>query len=114
MVIGDYTFGRMNINGRVYTADLMILPDGQVLADWRRRRGHEVGAPDLGPILSSRPELLIIGTGAYGRMRTDSSLEAELGAAGIRLVAVPTGDAVARFNQLQTACSRAAAFHLTC
>lgn len=114
MVIEHYAFGRMTVNGRVYTSDLMILPNGEVLDEWWRRRGHVVGTADLGSILNSRPELLILGTGASGRMRPEPSLEAALGDLGIRLVAAPTADAAIRFNKVPAESRCAAAFHLTC
>ncbi|MFH1981666.1 MAG: MTH938/NDUFAF3 family protein [Pseudomonadota bacterium] len=114
MAIDDYAFGRMTIDGRVYTTDLMILPDGRVLSDWWRRRGHAVGAADLEPVLSCDPAVLVIGTGADGRMHPDPGLPGDLEARGIRLVAVPTAEAMACFNHLPPEFRRAAAFHLTC
>ena len=114
MIIENYAFGRMRIDGRVYTTDLMILSDGAVSADWWRPRGHAVDAADLQPVMDSAPELLIIGTGAYGRMRPDPALEKDLGARGIRLVTAPTAEAVAHFNRLHVDNRCAAAFHLTC
>jgi hypothetical protein len=114
MVIEHYAFGRMTVNGRVFTSDLMILPNREVHDEWWRRRGHVVGTADLGPILTSRPELLILGTGASGMMRPEPSFEAEIGDLGIRLIAAPTADAAARFNAVSADLRCAAAFHLTC
>ena len=114
MVIEDYAFGRMTVDGRLYTSDLMILPDGTVSVGWWRRRGHAVGTADLGPILPSRPAILIIGTVASGMMRPDATLADDLAGMGIRMVAIPTAEAVKKFNARDASTPCAAAFHLTC
>lgn len=114
MAIDAYAFGRMQINGKTYTTDLFILPGGRVREHWWRRRGHAVGMADLVPVLSARPAVLVIGTGASGMMRPDPGLSADLASEGIRLVAIPSADAVRHFNALPPETRVAAAFHLTC
>ena len=55
------------------------------------------------------PEHLIVGTGAYGQMRPD----AELRQRGVEVEALPTGEAVHRYGELDPV-RTAAALHLTC
>jgi len=42
-MIEKYSFGRMTIDGKEYTKDLMIL-SGRVRADWWRKKGHPIVA----------------------------------------------------------------------
>lgn len=113
MTIDDYSFGRMTIDGRVFTSDLVISPGGRISTGWWRRRGHVVGMADLGLILAALPAALVIGTGASGMMRPEPALSGELADLGVHLVIAPTAEAVRRFNALPHD-TRAGAFHLTC
>ncbi len=56
MKIENYQFGRITIEGRTYTSDVIISPDG-VNNSWWRETGHEVSINDLGPILEADPEV---------------------------------------------------------
>ncbi|MFQ6672661.1 MAG: MTH938/NDUFAF3 family protein, partial [Candidatus Tectimicrobiota bacterium] len=64
--IEDYQFGSMTIDGTRYTADLLVLPSGEVLPEWWRAEGHRLVLEDLTAIVGhgARPETLVIGTGA--------------------------------------------------
>jgi len=70
---------------------------------------------DLDPILEQDPDILVVGTGYYGRMEVPQATLDFLSSRGIRCIAQRTGDAVAEFNRLQTESARiVAALHLTC
>lgn len=108
-------FGKIEIDGRVYTSDLMILPGGEVAAKWRRIRGHHLVLEDIQRLLDARPGIIVAGTGIYGRMRIDPTLEAYLTDGGIELIAQPTEAAAQIYNDLTGgAKSVAGCFHLTC
>jgi hypothetical protein len=64
-------------------------------------------------VLDELPERLVVGTGAYGRMVPDDAALAELRERGIDVEALPTGEAVRRYGELDPA-RTAAALHLTC
>jgi len=113
-MIESYSFGRMVIDGREYTRDLMILPGGEIVGNWWRKIGHELVMEDIGELLAAKPEQLVVGTGNSGVMRVGKGLENELQAKGIRLIALPTGQAVERYNSLLGKERLAACFHLTC
>ncbi len=68
---------------------------------------------DLDEVLGELPERLVVGTGAFGRLRADRSLLLELRRRGIEVECLPTGDAVRRYGELDPA-RTAAALHLTC
>ena len=108
-------FRKMEIEGRVYTSDLMILPSGEIADGWRRIHGHRLVLEDIQRMLASRPGIIVAGTGIYGRMRIEPALEAYLTDSGIELIAQPTKSAAQTFNDLiGGAKSVAGCFHLTC
>jgi hypothetical protein len=37
VIIGSYDFGRITINGKHYTTDLLVFPE-KIKADWRRKK----------------------------------------------------------------------------
>ncbi len=114
-MIDSYVFGRMVIDGREYTRDLMILPGGGIISPWWRRSGHVLVPADLEKMLAAKPALLVIGTGASGMMRPAPDLKADLAARGTRAVVLPTERAVDEYNSLLgRENGLAACFHLTC
>ena len=114
-MIESYTFGNMRIDGREYTKDLVILPDGTVLDHWWRESGHVLSVGDLMTVIDSSPSLLIVGTGSPGLMRPDASLLDDLQSRGITAKVMPTAEAVTEFNLLAARESPCAGcFHLTC
>lgn len=110
--IAGYAFGRVTVDGREETRDVIVLPD-RVVRDWRRRDGHSLVLADLAAVAGELPRHLVVGTGAYGRLRPDPGALAELRLRGIEVDVLPTPEAVARYAQLPAA-STAAALHLTC
>jgi hypothetical protein len=114
MQIDDYRFGHIDIEGRSYDADVIIFPD-RVQERWWRQEGHRLAQEDLGTVMAERPEVLVVGTGYYGRMQVPEETLASLGAAGIDVRVLKTDRAVAEFNRLQREyASIVAALHLTC
>ena len=55
----------------------------------------------------------MVGTGAHGQMRPDPGTLETLRARGIQVDVLPTGEAVARYGELDPR-RTAAALHLTC
>ena len=116
MDIESYRFGHIVINGQAYSKDLKII-DGVIYPGWWRNEGHLVTLDDVADVISAGPHTLIVGTGASGRLRIARGLAEKLGEYGVRLEAVPTELAVARFLELIEMVGLedvAGAFHLTC
>jgi hypothetical protein len=114
MQIDHYRFGHIGVAGRDYDADLIIFPD-RVQPNWWRKQGHSLERQDLASVLAEAPELLVIGTGYFGRMQVPQQTLEVLGAAGVKVHIAKTGDAVADFERLQSQYARiVAALHLTC
>jgi len=112
--IGSYRFGEIEVDGNKYHGDILIL-DGSVISNWWREEGHELASADIEDILSSAPEILVVGMGLPGNMKVTDELRRRLAAAGISLIDEPTPRAVATFNKLAKSGKKVAgAFHLTC
>jgi hypothetical protein len=111
-VIEGYDFGRVTIDGREETRDVIVLPH-RVVHGWRRKDGHRLVLDDLDEVLDELPERLLVGTGAYGRMRPDPEALERLRARGVDVEVIPTPKAVQRYAELDPR-KTAAALHLTC
>jgi hypothetical protein len=110
--IEGYSFGRVTVDGREETKDVIVLPE-RVVRGWWRRDGHGFVLDDLDEVLDELPERLLLGTGAYGQMHPDHATLEALRARGIVVEVLRTGEAVARYGELDPA-QTAAALHLTC
>jgi hypothetical protein len=113
-MIDSYRFGKIVIEGQTYERDLLIFPD-RVIAGWWREKGHELAVADLAEVLADPPEVLVVGTGRYGRMSILPETEQALASQNVQLVAQPTKSACQTFNEVTAEGKRAvAALHLTC
>lgn len=114
MHIDAYDFGRISVGGKQYSSDVIIRPDG-VLDKWWRQEGHRLDIADLTEVLNGNPQILIVGTGFYGRMQVPQATLEQLQQHGIRVESFKTQQAVQEFNRLQQGCDNiVAALHLTC
>ncbi|RKY18661.1 MAG: hypothetical protein DRP63_01775 [Planctomycetota bacterium] len=114
MRIDDYRFGRIVVDGKVFTNDVILLPDGCVISDWWRREGHLLQVCDIEKHLRDDVKVLIVGRGANGCMVVADEVYKWAGCRGMDVVALVTGDAVAEFDRRADEASIAGAFHLTC
>jgi hypothetical protein len=110
--IEGYGFGCVTIDGREETRDVIVLPE-RVVRGWWRKDGHGLVLEDLDDVLDELPGRLLVGTGAYGRLRPDPGAVEALRARGIEVEVLPTAEAVRRYAQLDPR-QTAAALHLTC
>jgi hypothetical protein len=112
--IDSFSFGSMTIDGRRYTSDLIIYPNGAVRDGWWRRRGHAYGLDDLLPLLEAGPEVVVAGLGVSGRVRPKRELVEWLEKNRIEFVAHRNASAVEAFNTLNASRRVGGCFHLTC
>ena len=115
MRIDRYGSGELVVDGREIHSDVLLTPGG-VQEHWWRREGHVLRLEDLRALLDAPPERLIIGSGAFGRMRPDPRHGPEHAARGVTVEVLPTAAAVDRINELLRLDrgSWAGALHLTC
>ncbi len=109
--IEAYKFGRIKIEGKVYTSDVILLGE-RVIPGWYRKEGHLLQSRDLEKVISYRPDLLIIGTGNSGVMKVSPSVKDEL---DFQVRSMRTKLACEKYNSaLNENVKLAGAFHLTC
>jgi hypothetical protein len=113
MKIERYSFGNITIDGKTYTSDVIIYPE-RVDSLWWRKEGHNLQAVDLKDVINAKPDILVIGTGAYGVMKVSKETTSYLESQGIKVQIDLTKNAVELFNKLQKDKIVIAALHLTC
>jgi hypothetical protein len=110
--IEGYEFGRVLVDGEEHRRDVIVLPN-RVVRGWWRRDGHALVLEDLDEVLEELPPRLVVGTGASGQLKPDPGALEALRSRGIEVDALPTGEAVRLFAELDPT-RTAAALHLTC
>ena len=111
--IQAHCFGRIVIDGVVYNRDVIIFPD-RVQSNWRRRDGHNLALEDLVEVLEGNPEVIILGRGAFGRMKVADELRELIAERGIELIVLRTVEAGKTYNELRERRRVVAALHLSC
>ena len=113
MHIDHYSFGKIIIDGKTYSSDVILYPD-RIDSSWWRKEGHYLQKADLAGIIAANPDLLIVGTGAYGVMAVPESTIAFLESQNVSVLIERTDNAVELFNKQPQGKKVIAALHLTC
>ena len=113
MKIDSYDFGRIVVDGTVYSSDVIIYPD-RVDAGWWREEGHKLSLKDIQPVLEYKPDAIIIGTGFHGAMNVPENVQEDIISREIRLTITTTKDACKSYNEMGKSAKVVGAFHLTC
>jgi len=123
-MIEEYHFGSITIDGRTYTNDVEVrwtpkeskapLEASLEVLEWWRKEGHSLHPEDLEEVTEASPEVLVVGTGAYGRMSVPRKVREHMDSNGIELVAEKTESACETYNELADEKEAVAALHLTC
>lgn len=113
MRIDHYSFGKIVIDGKTYTSDVIVYP-GRVDSTWWRQEGHLLQKADLKDIIAARPDILVVGTGNMGVMQVPEGTVRFLESHGITVRIEKTGKAVELFNSRPPDKKVIGAFHLTC
>ncbi len=112
-MIDSYSFGKMKVNGKTYSKDLIIFPD-RVFSPWWRDSGHQLHVEDLQDVFEAKPEVLVIGTGSIGRMKVDDAVKQKCRDYDIHLIVKKSKAAAEEFNTRQSSKKTIGVFHLTC
>ncbi len=112
-MIESYEFGRMEIQGKTYTSDLILFPH-KIKDSWWRQTGHKLSLKDVEDVFQEAPEVFVIGTGYYGLMKVGEDVKKRAKEKGITLVAEKTEKSVQSYNAIASKKKTVGAFHLTC
>lgn len=112
-MIDSYSFGEITINGEKYTADVIIFPN-RVKGSWWRKEGHSLHPEDLDEVIEENPEILVVGTGAYGKVKVPTDTQEFIESEGIELIVEKSEQACETYNELTDEKEVVAAIHLTC
>lgn len=113
MHIDHYVFGKIVVDGKTYTSDVIVYPD-RVDPSWWRKEGHYLQKEDLKEVLQAGPDLIVIGRGNWGVMEVPKVTLDFLESKGIETYAAKTGEAVDFFNSQTKDKKVIGVFHLTC
>lgn len=114
MKIENYAFGSMTVGGEAYRNDLIVFPE-KVRPEWWRKSGHSLAVEDLKEVIDYKPEVLVVGKGAYGAMNVPEPTRGALKKHNIALIDKNTDEACKVFNGLAGKGKKTVgAFHLTC
>ena len=110
--ITSYSFGKMIVDGKTYTNELQILPNGTV-KKWSPNDPHYILPADIEEIVSSSIKTLIIGNGANGEAAIPDETIKFIKAKSITVHIMNTYEAVKLFNESSKE-AMGAIFHLNC
>lgn len=113
-MIESLSFGRIVIDGETYLSDLKIYPDVRVEDKWRRKKGHRLSLDDMGDLIISNPDVIVVGTGMNGLMIPEKEIEKILAQKGIKFMPAPNKEAMKIYNKMKSQMKVGACFHLTC
>ena len=115
MRIDSYSFGSIQIDGKDYASDVVLLGGDVKSPWWREAGGHVYAVEDFEELLAAAPEVVVLGTGYFGRVKVLDETLSALAEAGSEIVVERTGGAVECFNRFADEGREvSAALHLTC
>ena len=113
-MIDSTEFGSIRIDGKTYYSDVIVYWDGEV-KEIRVSVRHLFGLPEFELIREKKPEVLIIGKGQYGLLKTDEEVKDLCEKEGIEFFEFNSKEAIEKFNDFLREGKRVVAFiHVTC
>ena len=112
--IEGFQFGRITVDGQLYTNDLKVCGN-RVIYPWWRKSGHRVEFEDVRDLVEAGPEIIVLGQGDPGNMKAAKELKEYLQDRGISLYEIPTREAVQEYVRLaEQGREVCLGLHLTC
>ena len=116
-IVDSYSFGKITIDGKTFTNDVIITSKKILEDNWWRQEGHELNVSDLEKVLDYDPDIFAMGIGNSGRVDIQSEAEEKLAEENKNLKSAKTQQAAQIYNDLiksnkyNKVCG---GFHLTC
>lgn len=121
MKIEKTRFGSITIDGKKYSHDVYIYPNGRIEKREKKlskpySRGHTVlGPEEISLLLEKNPEVLVIGKGQYGSLPIPDKSRELLADSGITVIEEKLPAIIERLNELLNEKEKIATIlHVTC
>lgn len=111
-MISSYKFGTFTISGKKYDSNIYLFNEDVKPAPYLPN--HELKLDHILPLIESKPEIIIIGTGYSGVIEVAKEIIDAVRSAGIKLMIENSRDAVRSYNSLLGEKNVAAFLHNTC
>jgi hypothetical protein len=116
--INRLEFGSIEIDGKEYGYDVVVLPDGTVKereASKAMFGDHAIKKTEIEELANAKPDSIIVGTGTMGMARVSPDAEAYAQQVKLNLIVLPSSNAIDKVNQLRDEGKPVAALiHITC
>jgi hypothetical protein len=116
--IDSFNFGFIVVDGKQYTHDIVILPDGTVKErdPGKGRLGsHSIARSEIENLTRVQPDVILIGTGVQGMARLAHDASYFLTQPELNLTLLPSPQIVKKYNQYTESGEKIAALiHVTC
>jgi len=116
--VGEFRWGSIEVGGKKYHSDIVILPDGTVqnrVGIFGSLLAHTVKKEEIERLEKTGARLIIIGTGSSGKAHISPEAKRYAEEAKLELAALPTLEAKDKLNQLiEQGQQVAALLHITC
>lgn len=112
-MIEHYEFGKFIVDGKKYESNIVLM--GTEIKEGRYLPGHQLKLDDFLPLINYKPDVIIVGTGAYGVIKVPKEIIDYIEKRGIKLIVEKTEKACETYNSLVKERKKVAAFlHNTC
>ncbi len=112
-MIDSYTFGTFVVDGKKLDSNIVLI--NNIVKPARYLEGHLLRESDFDELISAKPEIIIIGTGASGVVQVQEEIKQLIESNNIRLIIEKTGEACNTYNDLIKKQKKVCAFlHNTC
>lgn len=109
--IQEFEYGRVVIDNKSYSRDVVIRTDGSVV-EWTRKNEHEISVADIEDALKDKPATVIIGRGTIGELVLQPETLDWLEGSEIEVVSYKTEKAIETYRHLTGKQSMVAFFHI--
>ena len=97
-MIDSYRFGSFVIDGKQYSCNIRLI--GNRYAGTWNHGPHIVRIEHVKDLVNDKPEIIIIGTGAFGTLKVPIGVQEYIRSKGIKVVIQRSGEAINTYNEL--------------
>jgi len=98
-MINEFKYGFFKVDKKDHYGDIKLIDGG--VKQWSTREGFKISVEDIKDILKTKPEMVLIGTGASGLLKISEGVEMEIRGRKVRLQKGKTMDMCELYNKLE-------------